>query len=219
MSKTKKKGRNKHTPKSKVVKVRKKPAKKSVRRINLERSTVVSAHDRNFKQIFRIVAGIIAIVTIMLSLNSGINGDDEYHNDYSEKLVNYYLTAGSDSSAVFVEKGNMHYYGGFFDLLTGVVNYSLGFDDTQMAYHQVRLFFNAVFGWLIILFVGLLAKEIAGWRAGILALFLAFVSPRLMGHALMNPKDIPFAAGFTIALYYLTLLLKQMPKPIWQTGL
>ncbi|MCB9298184.1 MAG: hypothetical protein H6559_34450 [Lewinellaceae bacterium] len=55
-----------------------------------------------------------------MSLFSGINGDDEFQNDYSEKLVDYYLSFGADTAALYIEKGNMHYYGGFFDLVTSL---------------------------------------------------------------------------------------------------
>ena len=172
-----------------------------------------------YRRVFRFSALGILLVTLILSLFSGINGDDEFQNDYSEKLVNYYLSFGADTSALYIEKGNMHYYGGFFDLATGLVNRALGFDEFDMAYHNVRHLFNALIGVLAMLFVGLLAKEIAGWRAGILALWFIFLSPRFLGHSLMNPKDIPFAAGFAIALYYMVVLFKSMPRPNWKTAL
>ena len=171
------------------------------------------------KKIFKFSTLAILLITVLLSLFSGINGDDEFQNDYSEKLTDYYLSLGADTSALYIEKGNMHYYGGFFDLTTGLINRALGFDEFDMAYHHVRHIFNAIIGVLAMLFVGLLAREIAGWRAGILALWFIFLSPRFLGHSLMNPKDIPFAAGFAIALYYMVVLFKSMPRPSWKTAL
>ena len=172
-----------------------------------------------YGRIFRFSALGILLLTILLSLFSGINGDDEFQNDYSEKLADYYLSFGANKEALYIEKGNMHYYGGFFDLVTGLTNRALGFEEVDMAYHHVRHVFNAIMGFLAMLFVGLLAKEVAGWRAGILALWLIFLSPRFLGHSLMNPKDIPFAAGFAIATYYMVVLFKSMPKPSWKTAL
>lgn len=172
-----------------------------------------------YKKVFKFSALGILLITVVLSLFSGINGDDEFQNDYSEKLVDYYLSFGADTAALYIEKGNMHYYGGFFDLVTGLANRALGFESVNMGYHHVRHVFNAIIGVLAMLFVGLLAKEIAGWRAGILALWFIFLSPRFLGHSLMNPKDIPFAAGFAIATYYMVVLFKNMPKPGWRTAL
>ena len=170
------------------------------------------------RRIFWIAAGVVALFSITLALQSGVNGDDEFQNDYSAKLVSYYLSGGQDAAALNVEKGNMHFYGGLFDLATGLVNHALGLDDFDEAYHRVRHLFNAIFGWICMLFVGLLAREIAGWKAGVLALALMFFSPRFLGHTLMNPKDIPFAAGFAIALYYMTRMLKQLPEFQVKTG-
>ncbi|MCB0587981.1 MAG: hypothetical protein KDD06_22005, partial [Phaeodactylibacter sp.] len=48
-----------------------------------------------YRRVFRFSALGILLVTLILSLFSGINGDDEFQNDYSEKLVNYYLSFGA----------------------------------------------------------------------------------------------------------------------------
>lgn len=175
--------------------------------------------DGLYKKIFFGTTLAILLITIVLALGSGINGDDEYQNDYSTKLVNYYSTMGADSSALYIEKGKMHYYGGVFDILTGFTNKALGYTWQDVSYHKVRHFFNAIFGVLAMLFTALLAKEIAGWRAGILTLLFMFLSPRFLGDSLMNPKDIPFAAGYAIALYYMALFFRQMPSPHWKTAL
>ena len=66
--------------------------------------------------------GVLAIITMVLALQSGINGDDLYQVDYSEKLLDYYGTMGQDTAALFVEKGNMHLYGGFFEVVAGTTN-------------------------------------------------------------------------------------------------
>jgi tetratricopeptide (TPR) repeat protein len=159
----------------------------------------------------------MGLLTILLALGSGINADDEYQNDYAVKLYDYYSSFGQDTSALFVEKGNMHYYGGLFDLVTEVVNRALGNDYNDASYHAVRHVFNALFGVLVLLFTGLLARELGGWRTGILALLLLFLSPRFLGHAMMNPKDIPFAAGNIMALYFLLRWLKDLPRLHWPT--
>ncbi|HMQ49029.1 MAG TPA: tetratricopeptide repeat protein [Saprospiraceae bacterium] len=186
---------------------------------NYYKVPLASAQDPLYRRIFLFSLLFMLITGIILSLGSGINGDDEYQVDYSNKLVQYYSTMGADTSAYYIEKGNMHYYGGFFDLLTGMVNKTLGFDEFDTAYHQVRHIFNVLFGLLTILFVGLLTRELAGWRLAILALWLLFLSPRFIGHSLMNPKDIPFAAGFAISLYYMSRLFRQIPDIQWKTGL
>lgn len=183
----------------------------------IEKMPITSPQDPLYKKIFWGSALVLLAITVILSLGSGINADDEYQDDYSNKLVSYYTTFGKDTSALNIPRGNMHLYGGFFDLVTGFVNKALGYDDYDIEYHNVRHVFNAMMGVLAMVFVGLTASAIAGWRAGILALFFIFLSPRFLGHSLMNPKDIPFAAGFAVANYYTILLLQTLPKPKWST--
>lgn len=186
---------------------------------SLDRPSTATENDALYKKVFMGVSAAILLITIVLAIGSGINGDDEYQNDYSTKLVNYYSTMGADSSALYIEKGKMHFYGGFFDIVTGFANKALGYEVTDASYHTVRHFFNAIFGFLAMLFTALLAKEIAGWRAGILTLLFMFLSPRFLGDSMMNPKDIPFAAGYAIALYYMAIFFKKMPNPNWKTAL
>ncbi|MBR9921646.1 MAG: tetratricopeptide repeat protein [Bacteroidetes bacterium] len=169
-----------------------------------------------WKTAFRITIGVAALILVLLSLNTGINGDDEYQNDYSEKLIDYYGSFGADTAALNIPKGNMHYYGGFFDIVTGAVNTVLGLEVDDAGYHNVRHIFNALLGWLAMLFIALFVRQIAGYRAAIFAFLLVFLSPRFFGHSLMNPKDIPFAAGYIMAIYYLFRMLRSMPKPDWK---
>ncbi len=190
----------------------------------LDRPSTASEQDALYKKVFMGLSIAILLITIVLAIGSGINGDDEYQNDYSTKLVNYYSTMGADSSALFIDKGKMHYYGGFFDIVAGFANKALGNEVADASYHSVRHVFNAIFGFLAMLFTALLAKEIAGWRAGILTLLFMFLSPRFLGDSMMNPKDIPFAAGYAIALYYMALffknLLPQTPNgALWKPAL
>ncbi|MGK0366293.1 MAG: tetratricopeptide (TPR) repeat protein [Saprospiraceae bacterium] len=190
------------------------PVKKtSVLKIPVTPITLVEENIFLYDRIFKILSIVILVTTLLLALQSGVNGDDKFQNDYSEKLVNFYTSFGQDKAALNVPQGKMHYYGGFFDLTTGLVNRTLGFDQWDAGYHHVRHLFNAILGFLAMFFTALIARELAGRKAGILALLFLFLSPRFLGHSLMNPKDIPFAAGYIIAVYFLMQLLKNMPNP------
>ncbi len=179
---------------------------------------VTSVGDGLWRKVFWGIAATAAAIMLWTAPATGINGDDEFQYDYSQKLVAYYSSMGKDTSALFVEKGNMHYYGGFFDLLTGAANAMLGYEVADNGYHHTRHVFNALFGVLAMVFIGLLAKEIAGWRAAMIALALAFLSPRFFGHSMMNPKDIPFAAGFAVALFFMVRFLRELPAVNWKNA-
>ncbi|MCB0642268.1 MAG: phospholipid carrier-dependent glycosyltransferase, partial [Phaeodactylibacter sp.] len=169
-----------------------------------------------YRKIFWGLTGVAALWMIILALGVGINGDDIYQIDYSNKLLSYYSTFGQDTAALNIPKGNMHYYGGLFDILAGGLNNMFGLEENDWAYHDVRHLLIVLFGWLAMLFTALLVRELAGWRTAILAFLMIFLSPRFLGHSLMNPKDIPFAMGTMMAIYFLFRWMRSMPQPkLW----
>ncbi len=165
------------------------------------------------KKLFWYLAAVGLIVMVALSFGSGINADDKFQVDYSQKLVNYYGTFGRDTMALNIPEGNMHLYGGFFEVVTGFANKAMGFQPGELAYHNVRHVSSAVLGWVAMLCAALFAGLIAGQRAGIFALIILLVSPRFVGDSLMNPKDIPFATGYIMAIYHMAAVLNKMPNP------
>lgn len=164
------------------------------------------------QRLFWGVAGVGLLLLLLLSLGSGINADDKFQADYSNKLVHYYSTFGKDTSALNIPDGNMHLYGGFFEIVTGFTNKAFGLEQNQLAYHQVRHAWSAFFGWVAMLCAALLARYLAGWQAGLVTFVLLLLSPRFVGDSLMNPKDIPFAAGYMMALYNMVRVLDALPS-------
>ncbi|MFN0033457.1 MAG: tetratricopeptide repeat protein [Saprospiraceae bacterium] len=178
----------------------------------LERPALPEA-DPMLRKIFWGLAALGLVVLVALSLGSGINADDKFQVDYSQKLVNYYGTFGKDTTALNIPDGNMHLYGGFFEVVTGFANKALGFQPTEIAYHDVRHASSAILGWVAMLCAALLASLVAGQRAGIITLVIMLLSPRFVGDSMMNPKDIPFAAGYIMAIYNMVAVLDRMPNP------
>jgi tetratricopeptide (TPR) repeat protein len=179
----------------------------------VERSAPGSEADGLLKKLFYGIAVLGLLLMLGLSAGVGINADDKFQVDYSQKLVNYYSSFGRDTSALNVPDGNMHLYGGFFEVVTGFTSKALGYTQLQQGYHNIRHGFSAILGWIAILCAGLLARRIAGWRAGLFTLLILLLSPRFLGDSLVNPKDIPFAAGYMMALYNMVMVLDTMPRP------
>ncbi len=153
------------------------------------------------------------VFLVALSFGTGINADDKFQVDYSQKLVNYYSTFGKDTTALNIPDGSMHLYGGFFETVTGFASKSLGYQTTDIGYHNIRHASSAVLGWVAMLCAALFASLLGGQRAGIITLIIMLVSPRFVGDSLMNPKDIPFAAGYMMAIYNMVAVLDRMPNP------
>ncbi|MDL2296769.1 tetratricopeptide repeat protein [Bacteroidales bacterium OttesenSCG-928-B11] len=158
--------------------------------------------------------GLIAI--IILSLDAGNSGDEHFHLEQAENVYNYYTTFGKDSTAAVVtEKYNLPYYGQSVDNFAYFVSKIFNVDDTYAARHII----NSLFGWLAMLFVGLIAYRIAGWRAAVIAFTLIFLSPRFLGHSFNNLKDLPMATGISFGLYCLIRFLQEFPKIKWKTAI
>ncbi|MBK7936569.1 MAG: tetratricopeptide repeat protein [Lewinellaceae bacterium] len=179
----------------------------------LARPALETPSDPLLRRIFWGIAALGLVILVGLSWGSGINADDKFQVDYSQKLVKYYSTFGKDTSALKIPDGNMHLYGGFFEVVTGFANKALGFEPTDLAYHNLRHVSSAILGWAAILCAALLGALIAGWRAGIITLIIMLLSPRFVGDSLMNPKDIPFATGYMMALYNMAAVLERLPRP------
>ncbi len=166
----------------------------------------------NFRIATLVSLAIMCIVMLWASKDFGITGDEMTQNTYGEKVYDYYASGGKDKSCM--EYKNLAYYGGFFDLMCVTVNKILPFDD-----FDTRHFIVAIFGFLLIVVSCMLAKEYKGWGAGFLTAWFLFLSPRFFGESMNNPKDVPFALGMMMGIYFIYRFIKAFPKPTWKDTL
>lgn len=158
---------------------------------------------------FIVILFIQLLLMLWMSQNVGISADESRHIQQAEKVYNYYKTHGEDKSALEnTGVDPMQYNGQSFDNLMYWITQKFEVEN----YIEMRHFFNALIGWLIILITGLLAKKIYGYEGAILAVLLLFISPRFLGHSLNNNKDIPFALGFILSIYGMTGFFQALPK-------
>ncbi|WP_167612391.1 tetratricopeptide repeat protein [Maribellus sediminis] len=164
------------------------------------------------KSIFWTLSLILLFMMFLMSLNSGNSGDEHFQVDQAERVYNYFQTFGKDSSAVHPPVDLQKYYGQSFDNVAFVINKCFNIDN----FYQTNHILNAATGWLLFLFTALTASIIFGWQAGILTLLLMFFSPVLLGNSWNNPKDIPFAFSYSMALYFLVRFIQELPhKRVW----
>lgn len=167
-----------------------------------------------FRFLFLALSVFLLFLMPTISSDYGITGDELVQKTYGEKVYAYYETNGEDKSAL--DYKNLYYYGGLFDYTAAWLNKKFPNADV----YNTRHWLNALFGFIMIFFTGLLAKEISGsWRVAFIALLFIALSPRIFGHSMNNPKDIPFAAAYVFTLLYLIRFLKQLPRPGTKTVL
>jgi tetratricopeptide (TPR) repeat protein len=148
----------------------------------------------------------------ILSLGFGITWDEINIIVYAEDILNYFFSFGEIDNVLNTQGGADYNvlinYGLFFDSFAALVN-----KITPLDIYQTRHMLNALVGLMGIFFTGLLAREAGSWRTGLIGLLILTFSPYFFGHAMNNPKDIPFASGFVMSLYFIVRFLKQLPKP------
>jgi len=85
------------------------------------------------KHIFYALAGLMLILMPVLSLNSGISGDEEtYHYPHGKNVFNYYATLGKDTTCLHYDSSVLQMYGPVFDVITVAAIKVLKPDDEYM---------------------------------------------------------------------------------------
>jgi tetratricopeptide (TPR) repeat protein len=140
-----------------------------------------------------------------ISKDYGISGD-EYVDHRHARLVLDYFTKG-DKAALDQPKTMLHLYGNVVQVVAAVVAEAIGADDV----YRVRHFLCALTGAAGILFIGLLGLRLGGGACGLLSMVLLFFSPRYLGHSMNNLKDIPFAVGYLVSIFYFIRLFDRYP--------
>ncbi|HXS37270.1 MAG TPA: glycosyltransferase family 39 protein [Flavipsychrobacter sp.] len=164
------------------------------------------------KVLFFSLLGIFILMTIM-SFSYGISGDEVDMNEYGKAVLKYFTTFGHDQTVLNMPKeynrdGVMQYYGGLFDLICAIVNKFSPFNE-----YATRHVLNAWAGFLAIFFSVKICIRTFGRQAAVLCAWLMFLAPFFLGHAMNNPKDIPFATAYIAAIYCIILLFDHLPKP------
>jgi tetratricopeptide (TPR) repeat protein len=152
---------------------------------------------------------LLFILMPLMSLKFGRNSDETVSNNYGKDILKYLTTFGNDRSVFDEQKtgySHMFYYGLSFDLLCAVAN-----KVSPMGEFETRHMLNALFGLLAIFFAALIARRLMNWRAAVLVLLFMFISPQFLGYSMNNAKDIPFAAGYVAAIYFIIRFLSELP--------
>ncbi|MEI8279733.1 MAG: glycosyltransferase family 39 protein [Bacteroidota bacterium] len=161
----------------------------------------------------------LIIVFVLMSIMSfwyGISGDEIDMHAYGKAILQYFTSFGKDTLVFHMPKefnrdGVIQYYGGLFDLICAVVN-----KVSPLNEFTTRHLLNAWTGFLAIFFAAKVAMKILNKQAGVSCVWIMFLSPFFLGHAMNNPKDIPFAAAYIAAIYFMIRLFEQLPSPSWK---
>lgn len=183
--------------------------------INTTQQEGASTISPQWKLIFNISLVVVFILMTIMSFSFGLSGDEVDMNEYGKAILKYFSTFGSDQTVFnmpeqYDRDGVILYYGGFFDLVCAFINQFSPFDE-----YTTRHILNAWFGFLAIFFSAKIVKLISDKRGATLAVWLMFLSPFFLGHAMNNPKDIPLAAGYIASVYFIIRFFEKYPAVKW----
>ena len=159
------------------------------------------------------VAAALLPLMVLASADYGATWDELPRQAYGERIWRYY--EGRIDLDRFREDGSgSHLYGGLFEIVAVGLQRVLDADP-----YLVRHGWNAVVGWLGVVFCGLLAARIGGPRPAALAMILLVAIPSYWGHAMNNPKDMPFSTASTAALAVMATIPAAAPLLTWRRTL
>src|SRR6266496_1553063 len=147
----------------------------------------------------------LTVIVLVTFLDYGLTWDEEFQKSYGEHLLSWYFSGFRDTQALSF--GNSYLYGGFFEILA-----QLAARISPLGLYETRHLVTAAFGLLAIVCTYWIGANISNPAGGVFsALFLA-LTPVFYGHLFNNPKDIPFAALFTLALYFIIRSYDEIPR-------
>lgn len=153
------------------------------------------------------------IIGLTIYDDYGINWDEESQRINNGFITYDFLTTGDTTE--YADSGEK-YHGPAFEVFL-IAMEQVFLPETEREIYLMRHLFTFLTFFVGIIFFYFLAKDQlkSKWLALVGCLFL-FLSPRLLGDAFHNSKDIPFLTFFIIALYTHHLYIK---NPLIKTAL
>ena len=196
-----------------------------------------------FRWLFLILCIASLLGMTAMSKKAAISGDEFTQYEYSKLIANYYLepvglgipidtndlkfqrmptltknyaTYGSRLATIEDPDRLMHVYGSSFDTFTTVLGHWLGISDIM----NFRHLWNSIFGFLVAFYAALIARRLTNgnWLVASLTLISVIAMPRFFGEAMNNPKDVPFALGYVMSLYYAIKTFQSWPNFRWNSA-
>jgi len=174
----------------------------------MEQETATGFSGKIMRRIFLSLCLVPFLLLPILCLDAGISGDEPVHYLQAENVYQYFATHGKDTSSIDTPISFLKYYGQSIDNFSYLINKLFGFQEPYLTRHII----NAIAGAATVAFTGLLAAELAGYGAGIIAILFLLLSPVFLGHTYNNLKDVPFALGYIVSIFFLLKFLRQLPR-------
>lgn len=148
-----------------------------------------------------------------MALDAGITLDEGVHQRYGDEILAWFSSGFTDDRALHCSQ---RLYGGLFDLIGAALN---ALQIIPLDTYRLLHVLSALFGLGAVWATWKMAALIGGAPAGFLAASFLVLTPSFVGHALFNPKDIPFATGATLTLYAAVCIALERTGLTWKSAL
>ena len=145
-----------------------------------------------------------------ISKDYGVTGDEFVDHRHAGYVLDYF--AKGDKTALNQPQTTLHLYGNIVQVITAAICCWFQVDN----YYELRHVVGGMVGATGLLAVGLMGLRWGGGLCGLLSVLLMFFTPRFFGHSMNNLKDVPFAVGYMLAIYYTVRLFDTYPVFRWK---
>ena len=163
-----------------------------------------------YRLFFLLSTFFIGYFMMSKSFDFGLTWDSKLHNQYGYDMLKYFESeSGARDTTCFTSHRDYPFYGEHINVIASYINKNY---EPSWGEYGTRHLLNAIYGFIAMLFAALIAKELLSWRTGIIAFWVIFLTPTFFAHSMNNPTDIPLAAGFSLGIFGIIKILKQLPK-------
>jgi hypothetical protein len=159
--------------------------------------------DRQWQRLSYVWILCVGILMLATFLDYGLTWDEEAQRINGDNILAWYSSWFRDRRALDFTS----MYGGFFDVVA-----QLAAKVLPLGIYESRHLINCLFGLLAIYTAYKLGAYIGNPMAGFFAALFLTLTPAFYGHSFNNPKDIPFATLYLIALYFILVSYKSLPQ-------
>lgn len=161
--------------------------------------------DMVFRMLFLLLACFAFVFMPYISKDFGVTGDEFVDHRHAGYVLDYF--ANGDKTALEQPKTALHLYGNSVQVITAALCRWFDVDN----FYELRHFVGGLVGATGVLAAGWMGLRWGGGLCGLLSLLLMFFTPRFFGHSMNNLKDIPFAVGYMLSLFYTVRLFDYYP--------
>lgn len=173
-----------------------------------------------FKYIYYSVIVVASLIMLISGWGTGFHSDEMDQNAYGKAVMSYYSSGGKDTSYLHPVLSDstkvaeaIKTYGALYEVFLNSATQLAGVEYE----YDIRHLFIQLSGLLAMFIASIMTRRLTkSYLVASMTFLLIYFTPTFFGHSLMNSRDIPFAAGYTLAVYAMMLFMENFPKVTWK---